>query len=243
MAACGGDLVGSPQQMHLPETLREVSGLVAIDESRLLAIADEVGVVYELDFETGRISERHQFGEPVVRADFEGLALADGVIYALTSNGTLYSSRGAVIGTGLGRFCELEGLVKDPANRSLWLLCKEPRKKKQKKKLHLYNWDLERGDFTDRTLSVAYADLGVKKNLRPSALDFLPSGEEIMVLAARQQAYVIINLRGELMDGGLLPNRRLHPQAEGLAIVGETVYVADEGVDGPATVTRYENGF
>ena len=59
-------------------------------------------------------------GRPVPRDDFEGIAYLDGVIYLVTSAGLIYVTTEGDDGervdfeiyrTGLGRYCEIEGLA------------------------------------------------------------------------------------------------------------------------------------
>jgi len=65
------------QQWNLPRKLREVSGLALTDDNRLLAITDEKAIVYEIDFENGRLVKAFAFGDPGIRGDFEGIEVLD----------------------------------------------------------------------------------------------------------------------------------------------------------------------
>lgn len=115
-------------QWRLPDRLNEISGLAVTADGRLLAVADEAAIVYELDLERGRIRKSFAYGNPVLRGDFEGIALDDNVVYLVTSDGTLVSGREGANGeqldytsfeTGVGAECEIEGLASDHRNGRL----------------------------------------------------------------------------------------------------------------------------
>ena len=60
--------------MKLPRALQEVSGLTMAPNGNLLAIADEKGAVYEVSMTEPFVDRRTGFGDPPVKADFEGIA-------------------------------------------------------------------------------------------------------------------------------------------------------------------------
>ena len=112
--------------------------LAMTDDQRLLTHNDEAGIVYEVDFEQGKIVK--SFGlvnrGVVISDDFEGIAAAEGLIYMVTSTGRVFEfSEGAdgervsfrAYDSGVGRACEIEGLAYEPRERALLLLCKNPR--------------------------------------------------------------------------------------------------------------------
>ena len=122
------------QQWKLPGKLREISGLALTSDERLLAVTDESAIVYEIDYENGHLVKAFAFGDPVIPGDFEGIAVLDGRVWIMTSDGQLFSAVEGADGervefqefdTGLGRYCELEGLGQDRVNSSLLLACKE----------------------------------------------------------------------------------------------------------------------
>ena len=238
--------------LPLPEQLREISGLAHIGDGQLIAIADELGTIFRINFNQKDVAELASFGQPPTAADFEGLAVRDGSIYAITSSGVLYQRSIADIDpasfrkvkTKLGKQCEIEGLAADPNSPLLWLLCKTPYKKKHKNKLVVFAWNVveQRQDKT-RTIATKYKALGFKKSLSPSALSISTSGDEMFILAAQQKAFVVISSKGEFVRNGRLPSKKIHLQTEGLAQVGSSMFLADEASKGAATLTRYANGF
>ena len=137
ISACGAADQDSPEpgaqtqdsfkQWKLPGRLREISGLALTPDERLFAVTDESAIVYELDYSEGRVIKSFAFGNPTVRADFEGIAVLGDTIWLMTSDGLLFgaeegpderSVRYRKFDTGHGDYCELEGLAQDPADFS-----------------------------------------------------------------------------------------------------------------------------
>ncbi len=235
------------RRITLPDGLREVSGLTSF-EGRMLAIADELGQVYTIDFETRGVAEYFSFGQPPVSADFEGLAAQGDQIYALTSKGHLYhqsptDTEFSRINTKLKKNCEFEGLAARPNSDELWLLCKTPDEKRDRDSLMIFVWDTHKQSLNDEaTLRIPYLALGFNKPLNPSGLSFNASGDRVTIIAARQRAFLVMNLQGEQLARGLLPGGRADTQAEGIIDEHGVIYVADEGVNGPASLTQYPDG-
>jgi hypothetical protein len=100
--ACGAETSQAPaaeavdpsefMQWKLPKRLKEISGLALTPDERLLAITDEQAVVYELDYAEGRVIKSFWLGDPIVRGDFEGIAVLEDTVWLLTSDGS--SSKG-----------------------------------------------------------------------------------------------------------------------------------------------------
>ena len=106
----------------LPASLKEVSGLALTADGRLLAHDDSHGRVSEIDYRRGTVVKRFALEPTVDHVDFEGITVADSVVFLLASNGTLYEfAEGAdgahvpyiVHDTELGSECEFEGVAFD----------------------------------------------------------------------------------------------------------------------------------
>ncbi|MEM7504621.1 MAG: hypothetical protein AAF417_21465, partial [Pseudomonadota bacterium] len=83
------DLVRDPPsaEWRLPKRLKEISALAMSDSHRLFAVDDEIAIIYEIDYDNGKLLQAFAFGEPALRGDFEGLALVGDRFYLLTSDG------------------------------------------------------------------------------------------------------------------------------------------------------------
>lgn len=236
-------------QWRLPDRLREISGLALTADQRLLAITDEVAVIYEIDFMSGEIVKEFAMGSPPVRGDFEGIAVVGDAVWLMTSDGILYrtvegADRARVayskFDSGLGDYCEFEGLGQD--QQALLLACKETGSKKDVLKV----FTLSVSSATPRlsaTIEIeqeALADKLEKKNIRPSAITRDSGSGNLVLVAAQQKALITLSPDGRLIDAIILPGKGRHRQAEGIEITAAgRLLIADEGGDGKARLAVY----
>ena len=217
---------------QLPLALTEVSGLAVAGENTLLMHNDEFGVIYRMDITTGDVAPFLQLGDPPEAADFEGIAVMGGDIFLVDSRGRVYRieeglTREGVVdatreGSGLRKTCEVEGLDPAPDGTTLVIACKEMSRKKADS-VSLFRYDPASDELTE-LLAIAFATVGEK--IHPSAVVAKQSG--FLVLAARDQVLLELGPAGEVIAGTRLAARR-HPQAEGLAVLGDRLVIADEG--------------
>lgn len=242
------------RQVPLPAALREVSGLAVDARGALYAHADERGVIDQLNVSTGRIIRSTTIGTPPIRADFEGIAVAGRQLVVLTSDGQLYSAALGTNGsvgeftrtdTGLGKWCELEGLAFDPARDLLLIGCKLPVRPSRTHHVTLFRWSraARRLAQPDR-ITVPMADIartsGVSR-FHPSAVEVDPGTGHYLLLAGRERALLEITPDGGVLAGAHLTHS-LHEQPEGLALLGDSLLlIADEGGRRPPTLTAYRH--
>lgn len=233
------------EQWNLPSRLDEISGLALTGDDRLLAVGDELGIVYELDYVEGRLVKAFAFGDPTLRGDFEGIAWHKRRVYLITSGGTIYAAGEGDDGervpvreyrTELGRDCEIEGLAADPESDSLLILCKRSLRGSEGGNPMIFLWST-----TDRTVEWARrielpqeaieAALGTG-DLRPSGIARVRSGDaegHWLIVAARQKALVEIDASGELVAARTLPLAGRHRQPEGIELLADgRLLIADE---------------
>lgn len=249
-AACSSEgpaNAGEVRQWTLPDRLREVSGLALTADERLLAVADEFAVVYEIDYDDGHLVKAFALGSPPVPGDFEGIAVQGEQVWLMTSEGILYASREGDNGeqvdferydTGLEDKCEFEGLVAIQSRPSLALLCKDPKKGEH---LGVYEWSIDDGVVGDFRLPEKDMEAAIgEKKLRPSGLEIDPVTGDWLVLAAAQHALFRISGVGELIDVIMRLDRERHRQAEGIALTRDgRLIIADEAAGRRATMAVY----
>ena len=80
----------SGNQIELIPKLNEISDLTLSNDGNILAITDEIGVIYKINPLNGEVLERFFLGRWTAEADFEGLANSGKNIYAVSSEGILY---------------------------------------------------------------------------------------------------------------------------------------------------------
>lgn len=243
----------SMKQWRLPDRLNEISGLALTPDGRLLAVNDEVAIVYELDYDDGRIVKAFAFGKPVVKGDFEGIAIVDDLVYLTTSKGRVYFAAEGADGqrvsfdnydTELGKDCEIEGLTKSTDNTRLYFLCKNVRKKSTIKGLMLFAWDVANRELLADE-SVVLPERQIMKQLRVDRLNPTgitidrQSGNRIMV-ASRQRALIEMTEDGVLVSARNMPLTNRHRQAEGIELSSDgRLLIADEGGTHKARLAVY----
>lgn len=240
------------QQWKLPGKLEEISGLALTGDGRLLAIADEYAIVYELDYVKGRIVKSFALGEPTVKGDFEGIAIIGETVFLTTSDGTIYSSLEVDDGkrvefekfeTGLGKHCEIEGLA--ALGENLLLACKKVRSKKLIDGLSIFVWsgetaELLMSDLIDLPESEILSQLDLDR-LSPSGLAVDAETGHLLIVAAQQRTLVEITTTGKLVEAIRMPLADRHRQAEGIEITGkQKLLISDEGSHGKARIAIYE---
>lgn len=243
----GFDLMAPLARWELPVSLREVSGLAAFSDGQVLAHGDERAVVFAVDYRTGRVVREWEMGSPVVRGDFEGIALAGDRVTLMTSDGTLISgtlpATGSVIApltveeSGLGRRCELEGLT--ASARGQWVLpCKTLRRPDRTALFTIYEWTSATG--ADQAAPITISLGRQKRPMAPSAVEQTSSGTFIVLFGSTPAI-------GEFTRDGqtrslVALDRRAHPQPEGLALAPDgRLLIADEahGASGRGRLTVY----
>jgi uncharacterized protein YjiK len=245
---------GTDRVRHgLPGRLQEISGLARVPDGLLLAHDDERARLHRLDAGTGEVVDEFRLDEEGMRGDFEGVAVGGGFVYLTDSNGVVrVFPEGApdarvsfeTLETGVGEWCEVEGLafVADPAR--LILACKRIRGRGMRGGLTLFSVRIgpaaaERPepllDLAPETLS----DLGLPRRLSLSGLEFHEGTGHMLVIASREERIVEIG-----QDGSILAWARLrpgpHPQPEAITFT-ETgdLAIGDEGSGGSARLTIY----
>jgi uncharacterized protein YjiK len=240
---------------YLPYVLEEISGLTfSPDERWLLAVQDEWGDVYGLDPLTGCLDTAWRF---VGKGDFEGIALADSVLYVLRSDGSLFYSvweagpRDEVqrVKTQMPKKSDLEGLAWDPELGRLLLAVKDEPGESQRKGFYLFDPTTGVRDslllgFDKATFrQVVQRDLkgGARKRLLkwldkrpefrlgPSGIAIHPISGELYMLSSRGNVLMQLSRDGQLKKVHAL-DKKLFPQPEGIAFNGRgDLFIANEG--------------
>lgn len=247
--AKGGDM-----RWELPDALREISGLAATPDGRVFAHGDELARIVELDVTRKQVAKTFSMGRQTVRGDFEGLAVADGRFWLVTSHGILYESGEGANGanvpfrtydTGVGTQCEIEGLAYDPNATALLLACKEPRVRALRGLVAIFSWSIPRKALVNRTGVRVRADSLARRagvsTFHPSGIEREPTTGHWLLVAGRERAVVEITPDGRIVAGAAL-SRRGHRQTEGIAITTDlTLLIADEAAGRRATLTTYRH--
>lgn len=246
----------SGDQKKLPRALEEISGLATTSDGRILAHSDERAVIYELDASTGDVVKAFSAGFGGIRGDFEGIAVAEGRLFLVTSTGEILETAEGGDGdvmdyrihpTNLGRFCEIEGLAFDPGSRSLLLPCKTTRTRELQD--HVVVFQVELASMRPRPVPrvfipfEALEEIDLRgKSFHPSAIEVHgPTGRSVLV-AAQEENLLEVSPEGRLLGGKEL-SRSDHPQPEGITFLPDgSLLLGDEGKGKRGRLTRYPVG-
>ncbi len=231
----------------LPGNLREVSGLASDSEGRLFGHSDERAIVSQIGLCAGAVTPAFSLGFPPAQADFEGIAIAEGRFFLITSTGQLYETRGAtngsatpftVVETGFGNQCEVEGLTWDPAGRMLVAGCKEPKAGRPRGVVTFLRWSVDEKAAAAPVSLMLSAGSAVRR-FRPSAVEFDPTTGHYIAVAGPERQLLEFTAAGAVVAVRPL-DRQMHLQPEGLALIGDSLLViADEGGGRRGTLTCY----
>ncbi len=247
-------ITGPPLQAPLARGLVEISGLAAASENSVYAHNDEHGIVYELTVPGGKVLSAFALGDPTIKADFEGIAARDGRIYLLTSTGLIYEApKGAnrervkynIFDTGVGAYCEAEGLAKASTDDEFLILCKRAYVSALEDRLVVFRWSLsERRVVTEPWINILYTDLmpnRLSEEFRPSAIEWDAARKLLIIVSARNKRLIAVDQSGRTAYAKTLPAKR-HAQPEGVALMASGEFViADEGARrGPGKLSVYQ---
>lgn len=245
-----------PRAHHrLPKALREISGIVSLTGTKILAHDDNVSMLWLLD-SLGTPGPRPvTLADQNVRGDFEDLTLIQGDAYLMDSHGALLRVRLPTdLGTGAdiaGPFervgnagdgrCNFEGLAARPLTADFIFACKYL-KYPGGADIHLYRQANESAGMESEPWIVDDASIRQAlriPRLRPSALHWLADERHLLILAGKERVLLEVDEEGKLLAWQRL-RQDLHRQAEGLTVDhAGNIIIADEADGRVATLTVY----
>lgn len=236
---------------YLPAALVEISGLSNYNDSQLLAINDERGVVFMLNATTGSIDDQLTFGGG---GDYEGIEYIDPRVFVAESNGDLHmfshpftdrQSKTIEIKSELNRTDDVEGLGVNAMSGSLMLACKGGKKKRiYRLPLSDIRTDLEELAAINKDQLKSFAEaanipLVTKVSFKPSGIAWHPSGD-IYVIAHHGKALVVLDSTYQIKTY-LQLNPFYFQQPEGICFTRDgTLFVSNEGVHRPASLLKFK---
>lgn len=242
----------------LPEELSEISGITFLNDSVLVAIQDEEGVLFYYNIKQNRVIKKQWFAE---EDDFEDLVRAENDIYVVTSKGTLYqiqefeSSKPVIksFKTPLNTKNDVEGLAYDSKNKRLLIAPKEDGLDKDKTTKEIYGFDLNTMEFqTEPVFTInldeieahfegdalqesskkflkALGNKNMSKVFRSSALAVKEKTGEVYVLSSINGIILILEPRGSIKKIIQFSGPE-YKQPEGLAFSPSgKLYISNEG--------------
>lgn len=252
--------------IKLSHKLTEISGMTCTNDGRIFAHNDEKGVIYQLNYENGKIVKSFDVGKKLLKEDFEGITIVNNLFYLVSSNGNIYEFtegeddeyvKYKKYKTHLSANNDVEGICFDPKTNSLLLACKGNPGKKYKGNRAVYEFSLSEKKLAKDPRYL----LPIKEILKDNEQNFISKLSEFFLLSDNDFApsdieyntssdtFYILAFKGKMLvelsrDGEIISKKKLdakkHYQPEGLTFTLESdLLISDEGGNQRATITKY----
>lgn len=227
---------------ELPESLKEVSGISHIDNSKLACIQDEKGSIYIYDLTLKSIVKEIQFGP---RGDYEAIRIIDSTAYVMDSGGQLFrienfeieGRRVEVFQTGFSKKHDIESFDINKTTGEILTIPKENNLLSSRDRFLIYElnpttFDIKEDCFINLSYRDPIFELDVswfmETNFFPSELTIHPTTKEIYILDSKTPRILILKPDGSPKKMHLLDPEKFQ-QPEGLSFDSEgRIYISNE---------------
>lgn len=252
----GGDFaykINQPSNtFKLESDLTEISGLtMAPEKDHLLAVQDEKGKAFLIDFTDGSVKKEMKFGGS---DDYEGIEYVGDEVFVVNSKGNVdaWKYKGGdkdnkrTSNTILNSDYDVEGLGA-LASGHLLVACKSAKSKKDRNRkvfvLDPISLEIDSMPFLSLDHVAIAAKLGRPKEspiFSPSGITVHPLTNEIYIISSPAKALVRYNSDGVLLDAVELSSK-VHEQPEGITIDRDgTLFISNEGQGGSAKLHIFQ---
>lgn len=254
----------------VPAELVEISGISFVNDSVLVAIQDEEGILYFYNLNEEDVSRKYEFWKG---KDYEDLAVAGNDLYVINSSGTIYKisnfkegpSKPTIYKTPLKAENDIEGLAYDKAHNRLLLAVKDQSLSGSKEEKDIYAFDLGtnqlstepvysirlkeiehffKGDEIEevsKKLLKAIGNKNLNEVFRTTALNFHPLTGEIYVLSSMNNIIAVLDPGNGSIKRILELDGPEFMQPEGLAFNSKgQLFISNEGKKMPANIVEVE---
>jgi uncharacterized protein YjiK len=252
------DLSTPVNKWELPPQLKEISGIVKLDNNQILAIEDLHPTLYTLNLGNGKASIADTisfYNTAKDKLDIEDVAVIGNDAYALWSHGSIFKitdwktgKQVKEIETGLDKKNNTEGLAYDPVTGNLLIACKNESGVEDEKKSAraLYELDIKKEALLDKPfLVIESKDLkaisGDKIKFFPSGVAVNPSTHDIYVISTKDtKCMATFSHDGKLKTFTYL-DKDLLEQPEGISFdPAGNLFISTEGKHGnPAYIYQF----
>ncbi|PID58970.1 MAG: hypothetical protein CR986_07135 [Ignavibacteriae bacterium] len=243
-----------PNQIEITSKLNEISGLTLSSKGNIFAVNDEIGIIFELNPNNGKIIKSFSLNNLAIKGDFEGITVTKQNIYVITSNGNLYKFNEGenysavkfnVIKLPFSNKFEIEGLFYDEELNGLLILPKEYSGKKYKNSRTVYLYSFENLKVMKTpvfiiSLKELKENFGIK-DFYPSGITKHPlNGHYLIISAKKENSIVELSKSGKIISAFKL-KEKIHRQPEGITILKDySLLISDEAAGKKPTLTKYE---
>ncbi len=247
----------------LPDILEEISGLsFTHDYKQLLAVQDELGILFYINKETGNIEKEKKFWK---EGDYEGIEVTGpDEVWVVKSTATIYEVKNLEADfpainkykSDLNKDNDVEGLGYDRKNNLLLMACKgDGFGNDRKKNRMICGFDLSSREVKkDPVIKITLENIrAYLKSEQADQLDkfddffdededelpFAPSGiaihpktDNIYILSSKKDLILVLSPQSEVLYMDKL-KKKIHPQAEGICFDEDgTLYISNEAKKG-----------
>lgn len=234
------------KKFNLSNDLEEISGLEWINEQTLWAIEDESSIIFELNPNTGKITDKQKFAK---NKDIEDLMILENDAWVLQSNGNLYQVEEPLTeysNTTIHKFPiqekrDFEALIKSPDQSLIWIFCKVCSWDKNSNKSSVFAFNLESMSFEEEAnfileneqLEPLLKEDDFKKvKMQPSAIAFHPIEKNYYLLSSSDHWVMVLDQEFNPISFHHL-NPALFKQPEGITFSKDgTLFISNEARDG-----------
>ena len=228
---------------EMPEILEEISGIAVLNETDILCIQDEAGIVFRYNIKKEKLSGMYRFTDV---GDFEDITVQDEMVNVLRSDGTVFNLSlihytGESESKTLPLNCmDMEGLYYDRPTNKLLIACKDKLIDGESSKRYIFSLNTNnpaqpKVEFIidlkeiNTCFNKQYPGAEAKKiKLNPSAISIHPVTREIYVLSASDRLLAVY-AKNKLKAVYPLP-KELFYKPEGISFnKNGDLYIASEG--------------
>lgn len=254
------------RKIELDSQLIEISGITTYkNDTTLLAIQDESGIIYQLSGNSGKILRQVSF---TTKGDFEDIQYAPPFVYVNKSNGTIFQLDDKnfnvlkTFDSGLNKENDIEGMFYSSGTQSLLLSCKGPLKTNldEYNRRAVFIYDLKKNKLSSEpmfsiskesvntfisdakntndseTLKSNYNDKVKEFNFGPSAIAVDPISKNYFILSSVGKIMLVVDQSGKIINIFKL-KKEIYPQPEGMAFDSKgNLYISSEGKKGKGSL-------
>ena len=217
----------------LPDSLKEISGMIHLDENRLICVQDEDGYLFIYNLKTSQIDQKIKFGGG---GDYESITKVKDTIYVLRSDGKLFEIKDFLKNKKIETYTfevnskyNFEGLYYDSQGNRLLMSPKYKLKRKYDTK-YIFSFDLAEKRFNEEPvyeLKLKHPIFENHPEFMPASLTQHPATKNFYMLDGRHRRLLILDSTFKPLKIYKLNISEL-PQPESLSFYEDKIFISTE---------------
>lgn len=250
IASPRGYNLAKPQKIFLPGSLDEISGIVYINDTLIVAENDEEGKIFAINPAKSKTPAVFSFGK---KGDYEDIAFTGREWYMLRSDGHLYLLTNVFTDScshqkieSVFKDSEFEGLYYDNTRNGLMMVCKSCSSDNDKKEVSVFAFNTETKTWNTNPVfklnvqEIADKSGKTKLHFKPSAAAINPVDKNLYILSSVNKLMVIADINGVIKEAYYLPPGKFK-QPEGISFAPNgDMYISNEAAEGTANILLFK---